>query len=73
MIRPWAPHPLGRVARSELPPLSVVPLLIVVGIGLIVYLGLAFGALGFVAALVVSWWLRCKADAYVLSRDSDED
>ena len=65
--------PARESRRYDFPPLWAIPLLLVVGIGLVVYLGLSFGALGFVAALVLVWWLQRNADAYVRSRDSDEE
>ena len=48
-------------------------MLIVVGIGLIVFVSTTLGVLGFIAGLAAIFWLQRKADAYVRARDSSED
>jgi uncharacterized protein (DUF58 family) len=68
-----AATPGGESRRYDFPPLWVVPLLLIAGIGLIVWLGLTFGVLGFIAALVGVWWLQRRADAYVRTRESARD
>ena len=63
----------GESRRHEFPPLWLVPLVLIVGIGLIVFVSLTLGVLGFLAGLVAIFWLQRKADAFVRARDSSED
>lgn len=65
-----APRPESR--RYDFPPLWAVPVLLVAVIGAIFYVGLTFGALGFVAGLFLIAWLQPRADAYVRGRDNAE-
>jgi uncharacterized oligopeptide transporter (OPT) family protein len=51
----------------------LVPIVLIVGIGLIIYASLTLGVLGFIAGLVAVFWLQRKADAYVRTRDSSDD
>ena len=59
--------------RYDFPPLWAVPVLVMGAITVAVCLGLTFGLLGFILALVFVWWLERKADAYVRARDSPTD
>jgi hypothetical protein len=64
---------VGESRRYDFPPLWLVPLALILGIGLIVFVSLTFGLLGLVAGLVAIFWLQRKADTYVRTRDSSED
>jgi len=66
-------RPVGESRRYDFPPLWLVPLALILGIGLIVFVSLTFGLLGLVAGLVAIFWLQRKADTYVRTRDSSED
>ena len=66
-------RPVGESRRYAFPPLWLVPLALILGIGLIVFVSLTFGVLGLIAGLVAIVWLQRKADAYVRARDSTED
>ena len=65
--------PVSESRQYDFPPLWTVPLLLIGAIVAAVYLGLAFGFVGFVVALVAVWWLERKADTYVRARDSASD
>jgi hypothetical protein len=52
--------------------LWIVPVVLIVGIGLIAFVSTALGVLGFIAGLVAIYWLQRKADAYVRARDTSE-
>ena len=62
-------HPAAGSRRYDFPPLWLVPVLLIVGIGAVVVGSLRFGLPGFVLGLSVVAWLERKADAYVRSRD----
>jgi len=64
---------VGESRRYDFPPLWLVPLALILGIGLIVFVSLTFGLLGLVAGLVAIFWLQRRADTYVRTRDSSED
>ena len=66
-------RPVREGRRYDFPPLWLVPLVLIVGIGLIVFVSLTLGVLGFIAGLVAVFWLQRKADAYVRARDSSHD
>lgn len=66
-------RPVGESRRYDFPPLWLVPIALILGIGLIVFVSLTFGLLGLVAGLVAIFWLQRKADAFVRARDSSED
>jgi uncharacterized protein (DUF58 family) len=66
-------QPARESRRYEFPPLWSVPVLLLVAITVAVYLGFAFGFLGFLVALVGVWWLERKTDAYVRRRESARD
>jgi len=66
-------RPVRESRRYDFPPLWLVPLVLIVGIGLIVFVSLTLGVLGFIAGLVAVFWLQRKADAYVRARDSSHD
>ena len=66
-------RPVSESRRYDFPPLWLVPLVLIVGIGLIVFVSLPLGVLGFIAGLVAVVWLQRKADAYVRARDSSDD
>lgn len=66
-------RPVHASRRYDFPPLRLVPIVLIVGIGLIVFVSTTLGVLGFIAGLVAIFWLRRKADAYVRARDSSED
>jgi hypothetical protein len=53
--------------------LWLVPIVLIFGIGLIVFVSTALGLLGFVAGQVAIYWLQRKADAYIRARDTSED
>ena len=72
MICHMATAPRLESRRYDLPPLWAVPVLLVAAIGVIFYVGLAFGVLGFIAGLILIAWLQRKADAYVRGRDTAE-
>lgn len=65
--------PLSESRRYDFPPLWLVPIVLIVGIGLIMFVSTTLGVLGFIAGLVAIFWLQRKADAYVRARDSSED
>lgn len=65
--------PVSESRRRDFPPLWLVPIVLIVGIGLIVFLSTTLGVLGFVAGLVAIYWLQRKADAYVRARESSGD
>jgi hypothetical protein len=66
-------RPVHESRRYDFPPLWLVPIVLIVGIGLIVFVSTTLGVLGFIAGLVAIFWLQRKADAYVRARDSSED
>jgi hypothetical protein len=59
--------------RYDFPPLWLVPIVLIVAIGLIVFVSLTLSVLGFIAGLVAVFWLQRKADAYVRARDVSDD
>ena len=65
--------PVSESRRYDFPPLWLVPIVLIVGIGLIWFVSTTLGVLGFIAGLVAIFWLQRKADAYVRARDSSED
>ena len=69
---PTRPVPDGG-RRYDFPPLWLVPLVLIAGIFVIVFVSMTLGVLGFVAGLVAIYWLQRKADAYVRARDADAD
>lgn len=66
-------RPVGESRRYDFPPLWLVPLVLIVGIGLIVFASTTLGVLGFIAGLVAIFWIQREADAFVRARDSSED
>lgn len=60
----------GESRRHDFPPLWAVPLLFIGAMLIAMYVGMAFGLVGFIAALVLMWWLEPRVDAYVRERDS---
>lgn len=56
--------------RYDFPPVWAVPLLFIAAIFIGMYVAMALGFLGFIAALALLWWLEPKVDAYVRKRDS---
>lgn len=62
--------PVLESRRYDSPPLWLVPIVLIVGIGLIVFVSTGLGVLGFVAGLVAIYWLQKRADAYIRDRDS---
>lgn len=70
---PVSTRPVTESRRYDFPPLWLVPIVLIVGIGLILLLSLSMGVLGFIAGLVAIFWLQRKADAYVRERASPED
>lgn len=65
--------PVSESRRYDFPPLWLVPIVLIVGIGLIWFVSTTLGVLGFIAGVVAIFWLQRKADAYVRARDSSED
>ena len=66
-------RPVPESRRYEFPPLWLVPIVLIAGIGLIVLVSKALGVLGFVAGLVAIYWVQRKADSYVRARDVYKD
>lgn len=66
-------RPASESRRYDFPPLWLVPIVLIVGIGLIVFVSAALGVLGFIAGLAAIFWLQRKADAFVRTRDSSMD
>ena len=66
-------RPAPESRSYDFPPLWLVPIVLIVGIGLIVLVSTALGVLGFVAGLVAIYWLQRKSDAYIRARDTAEN
>jgi hypothetical protein len=58
--------------RYDFPPLWAVPVLLIAAIGVIFYVSLTFGVLGFIGGLLLIAWLQRKADTFVRGRDTAE-
>ena len=66
-------RPVSESRRYDFPPLWLVPIALIVGVGLIVFVSTTLGVLGFIGGLVAVFWLQRKADAFVRARDSSEN
>lgn len=64
---------MDEIRPYDFPPLWLVPIVLIAGIGLIAFVSLSLGVLGFIAGMVAIFWLQRKADAYVRARDSYHD
>ena len=66
-------RPVSESRRYDFPPLWLVPIALIVGIELIVFVSTTLGVLGFIAGLAAIFWLQRRADAFVRARDSSEN
>ena len=69
---PVTTRPVPESRRYDFPPLWLVPIVLIVGIALIVLVSMTLGVLGFVAGLVVIYWLQRKADTYIRAGDASD-
>jgi len=65
--------PVSERRRHDFPPLWLVPIALVVGVGLIVFVSTTLGVMGLIAGFVAIVWLQREADELVRARAASED